>query len=149
MFPGGMNNDILRNLSKPTPIIKNLSLDISQILEDSIIPIKQPIMRQVLGKIFPFLVNLFLINDIKDTQCGFKLFRKNIVEDIFSRQTINRFAFDAEILYTAKLKKYKIKELPITWRNCEGSKVKIFRDSSKMFFSLMKIKFNHFKGVYI
>lgn len=120
----------------------------SRALRDSQILLKQPWYRQNMGKIFNLLVRLFIIKGIKDTQCGFKCFKKEVGYKIFSLQRLNGFCFDAEILYIAKSLGYKIKEVPIIWLNCLQSRVGIFRDSICMFFDLFKIKFNILRRFY-
>jgi dolichyl-phosphate beta-glucosyltransferase len=120
----------------------------SRNLKESQIKIKQPKIRSTLGKIFPFVVNLFTIRGIKDTQCGFKLFRKDVAEKIFPLQTSKRFAFDVEVLFIAKKHGYKIKEIPVIWINALGSKVDPIKDSISMFFDLIRFRFNSIMGRY-
>ncbi len=120
----------------------------SRNLKESQIKIKQPKIRSTLGKIFPLVVNLFTIRGIKDTQCGFKLFRKDIAEKIFPLQTSKRFAFDVEVLFIAKKHGYKIKEIPVIWINALGSKVDPIKDSISMFFDLIRFRFNSICGKY-
>src|SRR4030042_3117215 len=115
----------------------------SRALKDSQILLKQPWYRKNMGKIFNLLVRLFIIKGIKDTQCGFKCFRKEVAHKIFSLQRLNGFCFDVEILYIAKSLGYKIKEVPIIWLHCLHSRVAIFMYSICMFFDLFKIKFNN------
>lgn len=110
-------------------------------LKDSEIVIRQPIYRQTMGKIFNLIVRLLLIKNIKDTQCGFKCFKKEVAREIFNQTKINRFSFDVEILYIAQRKGYRIKEVPVKWFNSPDSKVGIIKDSSKMFFEILKIRF--------
>ena len=73
---------------------------------------------------------------------------KPMRRDIFQKQTLNGFCFDVEILQIAKIKGYKIKEIPVIWKNAEGSTVKPIKDSLKMFKDLIKIKLNTLKGLY-
>ncbi|MFN4227553.1 MAG: dolichyl-phosphate beta-glucosyltransferase [Candidatus Ratteibacteria bacterium] len=110
-------------------------------LKDSKIVIPQPFYRRIIGKIFPLLVRLLVIKDFKDTQCGFKLFKKEAGKKIFSQLKTNGFAFDVEVLARAKKEGYKIAEVGVVWYNSPRSSVKIFKDSFKMFFSLLKIRF--------
>ncbi len=84
---------------------------------------------------------------IEDTQCGFKCFTKKVVENIFPRCKIDKFAFDPEILVIAKKLGYKIKEIPILWKNDPESKVK-FKSIIKIAFDLIKIKLNSIIGLY-
>lgn len=111
--------------------------------------IKQPWLRSTLGKIFPSMVNLILKLNIKDTQCGFKLLNKKAVNAVIPSLTIERFAFDVELLYLAKKQQLKIKELPIIWINAEGSKVHPIKDAIHMLKDLIIIKRNDRKGMYV
>ena len=131
-----------KHIQKNDIIIGSRNLPRSNIL------IKQPFIRSKLGKIFPLLVSLILLRGIKDTQCGFKLFRADIARKIFTKQTVERFGFDVEILYIAKKLGYKIKEIPITWKNAEGSTLDPVKDSIRMFKELMIIKYNSLIGRY-
>ncbi|WP_124326769.1 flippase-like domain-containing protein [Desulfonema ishimotonii] len=99
--------------------------------------------RRVLGRVFSGMVNAFVISGIADTQCGFKMFRRSVIRDIFSRQKLNGFAFDVEILYLARKLGFSVKEIPVNWVNQEGSKVNLVADSVKMFFDILKIHWLH------
>lgn len=120
----------------------------SRNLKESDVQTKQPLYRQIMGKMFPLLVNLIVLRNTKDTQCGFKLFKKKAAEKIFPLQTINGFAFDVEILYIAKKLGFKIKEVPVVWIDQEGSKVNPVKDGIKMLKSLLQIRINNLKGRY-
>jgi dolichyl-phosphate beta-glucosyltransferase len=120
----------------------------SRNMKESDIKIKQPFFRSALGKIFPFFVNLLLVKGIKDTQCGFKLFKKECAKKIFSKQRIDRWSFDVEILFIANKYGYKIKEIPVIWENDILSKVNSIFDPPKMLFELLRIKFNSLIGRY-
>ena len=110
--------------------------------------VKQPYYRQIMGKTFPIIVNILLSMDFKDTQCGFKLFKTQIAKKILRKQTIDRFAFDVEILYIAKKLGYRICEVPVLWIDKKDSKVSPFRDSWKMFLDIIKIRMNSIKDIY-
>jgi len=114
----------------------------SRNLPASRITVKQPFYRQLPGKIFPLLVNMLLIKDIKDTQCGFKLFRKEPAKRLFKSLRTHGWAFDVEVLYKAKKLGYRIKELPVTWINDPNSKIRL-SDPFKMFWELVKIRVNN------
>ncbi len=105
---------------------------------------KRPLIRQILGKGFNILLKLLRLTDIKDTQCGFKLFKKEAAKDIFSEAKIYGYAFDVEILYLAKLKGYEIAECPILWIDRSDSKMKLIRDAIRMFKEVVMIK--HYYG---
>jgi dolichyl-phosphate beta-glucosyltransferase len=112
----------------------------SRALKDSIILVRQPWWRQGMGKIFNFLIRLFILKGIKDTQCGFKCFRSEVAKKLFSMSTLRGFAFDVEILLLASQMNYKIVEVPIVWRNDASSKVHPFFDSWRMMVDLVKLK---------
>jgi dolichyl-phosphate beta-glucosyltransferase len=110
-------------------------------LEESNIEIRQAFYREVMGKIFNMLVRLILLKDFRDTQCGFKCFKRNVAHKIFNQQKIAGFGFDVEILYRAKKYGYQIREVPIRWLNSKESKVNPVLNSIKMLLDLLKIKF--------
>ena len=97
--------------------------------------------RKIIGRVFNLFVNSLIIGEVKDTQCGFKLFTKESCKFLFERQKLEGFAFDVEILYLAKKSGMKIKEVPVNWQNVAGSKVDLVFDSAKMFLELVKIFF--------
>ena len=131
------------------PYLKNNHVIIgSRNMQESRIKEKQPFLRSTLGNIYPYLVRLLVIKDIKDTQCGFKLFRKDILKPMFSLQRIDGFAFDSEILLIAKKRGYKIKEIPVEWSNSKDSRLNIFKDSLRMGVDIAKIFINTKRGFY-
>jgi len=109
----------------------------------------QPWLRNViLGEGFKLIRKIIIgLWDIQDSQCGFKGFTAKAANEIFPRCKINRFAFDPEILVIAKKLGYKIKEIPVYWRNDLKSKVK-FKSMIKMLIDLFKIRLNLIKGIY-
>jgi dolichyl-phosphate beta-glucosyltransferase len=104
--------------------------------------------RTYIGNTFNSIVQSLLLPGIHDTQCGFKLFKKEIAHEIFSDATIDGYAFDVEILYLARQREYKIDEISINWHNAAGSKVNIWIDSFKMLFQVLKISWRAFQGKY-
>ena len=115
----------------------------SRNLESSKITIKQPFIRQKLGRLFPAVVEFVLPLGIKDTQCGFKLFTREAAHGIFCKMQTNGFGFDVECLYLGKRMGYNIAEMPVEWRNAAGSKVNIARDAPRMLFDTIKIRMAH------
>lgn len=107
-----------------------------------ILPVKW--YREIMEKIFRIL-RIIILNEyeIKDTQCGFKLFTKEVAQKIFPISKIDRFAFDAELIFLAKKLNFKIKELPTTLQNPIESHVNFFYDPLNMFFDLIRIKLNY------
>jgi dolichyl-phosphate beta-glucosyltransferase len=108
-------------------------------LKDSDVRVRQPFFRIAMGKTFNKLVRLMVLEDFRDTQCGFKLFRGACAREIFRQSTIRRFAFDVEILSLAKKRGCKIREVPITWLNSPESKVDPIRDSFQMLTDIFRL----------
>jgi len=117
----------------------------SRSLKGSEVKVSQPIYRVLMGKTFNLLVRGFVMKGIIDTQCGFKLMKRECLEKILPGMKIDGFSFDVELLYLARKKGYKIKEVPVVWRDCRGSKVNPLSDSLRMFKDLFYIKTLHSK----
>jgi len=96
------------------------------------------------------LLRIMIINNsgIRDTQCGFKVFKRSAAMAIFPLMTVDRFAFDSEIIFVARKMGFSIKELPISLQNPTQSHVRIFRDSLNMIKDLMRIRLNDIRGKY-
>jgi dolichyl-phosphate beta-glucosyltransferase len=120
----------------------------SRVADGARIEVRQNLVRQTMGQTFNGLIRLLLVQGFKDTQCGFKLFRQNAALSIFARTRITGFAFDVEVLVIARQHGFKVKEVPVVWRNAPASKVQIILDPLKMFGDLFRIKANEVKGVY-
>jgi len=105
--------------------------------------VKQRLLRKFSGRCFNLLVRLLILRQYSDTQCGFKLFRRAPLLDIFKTQVLDGFSFDIEILYIAQKKGYKVAEIPISWIEKEGSKVRLIKDSIHMFLDILRIKRLH------
>lgn len=103
--------------------------------------------RRFMEKIFRFL-RLIILNDwnIKDTQCGFKVFRREAAMKIFPHLIVKRFAFDAEVIFLASKFGYKIKELPISLQNPPESHIRLVRDPLNMIWDLFRIRMNDWGG---
>ena len=104
--------------------------------------------RTYIGNTFNQIVQSLLLPGIYDTQCGFKLFSKEIAYDLFSTSTITGYAFDVETLYIARERKYRLEEISINWHNVSGSKVNIWIDSFKMLIEVLKISWKAKQGKY-
>ena len=103
----------------------------------------QPGYREAMGRVFNLMAQSWALRGIRDTQCGFKCFRREAAHDVFSRQTLSGFCFDVESLYIASRLGYRIKEVPVTWANSPETKVRALRDSTRMFMDLLKIRARH------
>jgi dolichyl-phosphate beta-glucosyltransferase len=107
------------------------------------VEVKTPFHRRFIGRTFAFFVNLFAVEGIADTQCGFKMFRREAAAAIFSRQKALGFAFDVEILFIARRLSFSIAEIPVNWAAQAGSKVNLVTDSLKMLWDISHIKWLH------
>jgi len=102
--------------------------------------VRQPFHREFMGRVFNFLLRFFLLPNIHDTQCGFKLFRGEVAKELFKRQRLKGFSFDFEVLYIARKSGYKIKEVPVRWRHAPGSKVKVLKNGVSSFLDIFKTR---------
>ncbi len=119
----------------------------SRALDRSLIGVHQPGIRETAGKFFNRVMRMTIGLPISDTQCGFKLFRSDAARRIFSRQRIERFGFDVEVLYIARRLGYRIAEVPVRWNHAEGSKVGMFT-GLHAFAELAIIRANAARGLY-
>jgi len=95
--------------------------------------------RKFLSRIGNFIIQIFFLSDIKDTQCGFKCFTAEVAEKVFSISKIDGFGFDFEILVLSKKLGYKIKEIPIRWVNSPESKVN-FKSYFLVFLDVLRLR---------
>ncbi|MGB9006284.1 MAG: dolichyl-phosphate beta-glucosyltransferase [Candidatus Aminicenantales bacterium] len=102
----------------------------------------QSTLRRKLGEGFSFLSSLLLVPGITDFTCGFKMFRRDAARRIFGVQQIERWGFDAEILFLARRYGYAIQEIPVSWTNDERTKVRLLKDVARSFTDLLRIRFN-------
>jgi len=93
---------------------------------------RQSPLREGMGKIFNRVLQALVGVGLQDTQCGFKAFRQAACREIFSRQTVEGFAFDVEVLLLAEKLGYVAEDLPVEWINSPESKVEIVADSLRM-----------------
>ena len=150
LFTDADNSTAINQIEKMWPEFEK-GFDIvigSRDVKGAILDPPQPFHRRLLGDVFRLLTQIVCGTwGIKDSQCGFKCFTKKAAVDILPRCKINRFAFDPEILVVAKKRNYRVKEIPILWKNDPESKVK-FKSMVKMAIDLFKIRWNLIKGDY-
>ncbi len=117
----------------------------SRALSDQDTSVKTVWYRKIMGRVFNLLVNILLLPNVRDTQCGFKIFTKEAARELFEKQTLPGFGFDVEILYLARRLGLKSREVAVNWVNIPGSKVRVIQHSVKMFAELLTIKLRHAK----
>jgi glycosyltransferase involved in cell wall biosynthesis len=120
----------------------------SRAVDRKLITVHQSRFRETAGRIFNLMMRAIVWLPFADTQCGFKLFERGAAKEIFRRQRIERWGFDAEILFIARKLGYKSIEVPVRWSHSEGTKVSMFRDSMNMFLDLFRIRGNQIFGLY-
>lgn len=103
--------------------------------------------REFIGRIFNAMVARMAPN-IHDTQCGFKLMPATMAKKLALTQAEFGFAFDVEYIHLALRSAWKVVEISVNWNHIEGSKVRIVRDSARMFVSIVKIWFRSKIGAY-
>jgi dolichyl-phosphate beta-glucosyltransferase len=108
-------------------------------LPGSIIEVRPAWHRERAGRIFNFLLRRLTGIPFRDTQCGLKLWRLEVAQEIFRRQRVDGFAFDAELVVLAYRLGYQVKEIPVRWSHAEGSKLSIARESVRMSRDLLRI----------
>jgi len=108
-------------------------------LPGSRIEVRQPVWRQTMGRTFNGIVRVATGLPYRDTQCGFKVMRRDPVLPLFRAARIERFAYDVEILYLARKARLAVREIPVRWRDAAGSKVHAARDSCRMLLEVARI----------
>jgi dolichyl-phosphate beta-glucosyltransferase len=119
----------------------------SRALDRSLIGVHQSVFRERAGQVFNFAMRAALGLDLHDTQCGFKLYHRDAARAIFRRQLLERFGFDAEVLFIARKLGYKMLEIPVRWNNVEGTKVSML-NGAQPFIDLLTIRYNAARGLY-
>jgi dolichyl-phosphate beta-glucosyltransferase len=112
------------------------------------VKVKAKLYRHIIGRVFHALVEALTIRDVKDTQCGFKLFRGPVAHDLFSRMRMNGYSFDVEVLVMAQRRGYRLAEVPVNWCHQPGSKVRLTVDSLQMAADLVRIRILRMRGEY-
>jgi glycosyltransferase involved in cell wall biosynthesis len=110
--------------------------------------IHQPLYRRFFGRCFNWVTRRVMGLPFKDTQCGFKAFKRDAAQVIFRLQTIERWGFDPEILFIARKLKYRIVEVPVTWGHDERSRMSYLKDGMKMLEEMAEIRRNSLRGRY-
>jgi dolichyl-phosphate beta-glucosyltransferase len=113
----------------------------SRALDRSLIGVRQPAFRDFSGRFFNLTMRALTGLPYHDTQCGFKLFRADAAREIFSRQRLEGFGFDVEVLYIAHHLDYKCVEIPVRWSDVAGTKVSLWRGLGA-FGDLFQVRWN-------
>lgn len=115
---------------------------------DSVIVKRQPWQRILVSRLGNLLVRALLLPGLKDTQCGFKLFRQQTMRPVLERVTVSGFGFDLEVLAIARSRGLKIIEVPVTWEHGEGSSLRLGRAAVSVLLDLLRITWRVWTGRY-
>jgi dolichyl-phosphate beta-glucosyltransferase len=116
----------------------------SRALKESVIQLKQPLYRRLLGVVANYSIRLILGLRLHDTQCGFKIFTEEACS-LFRLQMLDGFGFDFELLYLATRKGYSVHELPVLWADSRTSNVRL-ADYFGTFLDLMRVRLHNYKS---
>jgi dolichyl-phosphate beta-glucosyltransferase len=119
----------------------------SRAVDRSLVGVHQPLLREAVGRVFNAAMRVVTGLPFKDTQCGFKLFEASAGREVFSRQQLDGFGFDVEVLFIAKKLGLKAVEVPVRWDNVEGTKVSLLL-GFVAFLDLLKVRRNALQGKY-
>jgi dolichyl-phosphate beta-glucosyltransferase len=110
--------------------------------------IGEPGYRHVMGRVFNGVVQRLAVRGVEDSQCGFKAFRLDVAQAIFSRQRVDGFGFDVEVLYLARKLGYAVRVVPLRWEHKENSRVAPVRDTLRMLSDVVRVRVNDWRGAY-
>jgi dolichyl-phosphate beta-glucosyltransferase len=110
-------------------------------LPDADIQVRQPKLRELMGRTYNLLLRLLLLPDIRDSQCGLKVFTATAAVTCFAPLRTMRFGFDAELLVRARRQGWDIAEIPVSWRHVEASRVSAGSDAARMLYDLVRLRF--------
>jgi dolichyl-phosphate beta-glucosyltransferase len=112
----------------------------SRDLPEAVLDPPQPLLRRWMAWLFRAIRRRMLLRELRDTQCGFKLFRQPVARDVFARQTVDGWLFDCEVLGLADRLGYRIKEVGVVWRHAPHSRVKPHREALGALRTLVAIR---------
>lgn len=141
----------IEEMEKLLPFISGGDYDVaiaSRALPESNLDVHQPFYREWMGRTFNAFVRRVLRTDISDTQCGFKAFRGDAARRIFSLARINGFGFDTEVLFLAKKFGMRVREVPVTWRHRDDSRVSPLVAPFQMIGELFRVRSNDLHRLY-
>lgn len=113
----------------------------SRAVEGARIERHQPRHREWMGRTFNRILRLLGLTTLRDTQCGFKLLRGPVARELFRKLSVTRFAYDVELTWVAQRAGYRVVEVGVRWRDSPASRVRPLRDSMRMFWDVVKIRF--------
>lgn len=114
----------------------------SRAVEGAAIEASRPLHRRLGSLGFALLLRALLdVGGVRDTQCGFKFFKGDVARELFSRQTIDGYMFDAEVLHLAARAGYRIKEVGVRWKDDGDSRLELVSGNWRNLRDILKIRF--------
>ena len=147
-FVDGDEKTPIEELDKLLPWLDRFDLVIgSRGLADSRIEVPQPLHRRVGSRAFGLVLHAMLgLRHVRDTQCGFKVFRGDVARDLFGRQKIDGYMFDVEILHLAARSGYRVKEVGVRWRDDRDSRLDLVAGNWRNMVDLLRIRLGRYPG---
>lgn len=112
------------------------------------VEVHQPFIREKMGQVFTLIARLLIAGEVTDFTCGFKCFPRQAALKVFEKSTVDRWSYDAEILFLTKKYKYKIQQIPVSWADDPRTRVTIIKDSLQSLVDLLTIRWKNFRGLY-
>lgn len=115
----------------------------SRAVEDSNVTVYQPFHRVMMGKVFNLVIRLAGVRGMRDTQCGFKLLDGEVARQLFAELTVDRFAYDVELVWLARHRGYRVAEQGVLWADSGETRVHPVFDSLSMLRDVIRFRFRH------
>lgn len=120
----------------------------SRRVEGANVIVHQPRYREFMGKVFNQIAKVLVTRKVDDFNCGFKCYKREVANRLYSRGRLERWGFDVEMFFMIEKFDYKVKEVPVRWINAETTQVHLIRDSIRSFTELIQIRINDIMGFY-
>lgn len=130
------------------PALEEFDVAIGSRESEGAVRFNEPTYRHWGGRLVNFAIQTLILPGLNDTQCGFKCFRASAAEDLFRRQTLTGWSFDIELLYLARRRGYRIREIPIDWYFDPQTKLSAVRDAVRMVADILRIHVRAARGMY-
>jgi dolichyl-phosphate beta-glucosyltransferase len=137
----------IEEVEKLRPHLSEAKLVIgSRAAEGAQITKRQPLMRELMGRTFNLLIRLLGVRGLRDTQCGFKLLDGDVARRLFQELTIERFAYDVELVLLARRHGYRVAEVGVVWADSPQSRVDPMKDSMRMLLDVVRIRWRGWRN---
>jgi len=130
------------------PALRDVDIAIASREAKGAVRYNEPYYRHLGGRLVNFIIKLFILPGLNDTQCGFKCFRADVADKLFNLQTLEGWSFDIELLYLARRHGHSIREIPIHWYHDMETKVRALPDAIRMVRDIFLIHANARRGIY-